>query len=172
MTSNSDILSINRIFEIAATMREYQAKHNVKGQCMTNAQYLFDIIKINTGVKITVKNVIAIGYNPVNDQTVCIGGHLVIVFDNDDEENVIDPSYEVFSLTDKRYYDNVRDFMNDIKSKDRSNLKDDIKECIGKFLRLDPIAERMNNGEFMIADKEYYNKQGDYVEDKIGLTRI
>jgi hypothetical protein len=165
--SKSDMLAV-KIFQMRDCMHEYQKIHNIKRECMANAQYLSDAIKNNTIDKITIKNAIVIGYNSVTDQTVCVGGHLVIVFDNDDEQNVIDPSYDVVSLTDKRYYDNVKDFMNDIKTKDRLIFKD----SIAKFIKFIPLAERMNHGELLFADKEYYHNQADYVEAKLGLIRI
>ena len=79
-----------------------------------------------------------------------------------DETLIIDPSYDVHSLRNKYYFDNVKDFNNTFRGS--LSLPKDI---ITKFIRFIKYAEEINNGQLLVCDKEFYNNQADYVEQKL-----
>ena len=144
---------------IVLLMREYQKKHNIKKLCVTNCQYLYDTFKENCPLNnIKVKAVIGISLN--DDRTIVYAGHVVVEVD---EEFIIEPSYEVYSMHNIEYFDNIKQLMNVFAFPNKNDMKDAIKE----FICFTKIADTINNGELTITDKEHYNNQADYVEEKI-----
>ena len=139
-------------------MREYQKKHNIKKQCVTNCQYLYDTLKANYPLNnIKVKAVLGISSN--DDRTIIYEGHVVV---DVDEKFILEPSYEVYSTDNIEYFDNIKQFMNKYKIP-----KNDMKGVIKEFIDFTKLADAINNEELTITDTEYYNNQADYVEEKI-----
>ena len=93
-------------------------------------------------------------------RTIIYAGHLVVEVD---EEFIIEPSYEVYSMHNIEYFDNIKQLMNAFAFPNKNDMKDAIKE----FICFTKIADTINNGELTITDKEHYNNQADYVEEKI-----
>jgi hypothetical protein len=143
---------------IVLLMREYQKKHNIKKQCVTNCQYFYDNLKANYPLNnIKVKAVIGISLN--DDRTIIYRGHVVVEVD---EKFILEPSYEVYSTDNIEYFDNIKQFMNKYKIP-----KNDMKDVIKDFVSFTKLADAINNEELTITDTEYYNNQADYVEEKI-----
>ncbi len=143
---------------IVLLMREYQKKHNIKKQCVTNCQYLYDTLKANYPLNnIKVKAVLGISSN--DDRTIIYEGHVVV---DVDEKFILEPSYEVYSTDNIEYFDNIKQFMNKYKIP-----KNDMKGVIKEFIDFTKLADAINNEELTITDTEYYNNQADYVEEKI-----
>jgi hypothetical protein len=148
------------IANIILSMREFQKEHNITSQCVTNAQYLYDIIKTNTSNDVKTKAVFVFS-NDNMETAFFVGGHLVILLDDD---TVIDPSYDIFCRTNNRYFDNVKDFMNIFDDKTALSTRIDIKKLLHDHITFMKLAERINNGEFIITEKKFYNDQADYIE--------
>ena len=84
------------ISNIILSMREFQKENNVKKQCVTNSQYLYDCIKHNSSkTNIKVKAVLVFSSDDDTNIGVLVTGHLVVVLDDD---VLIDPSYDIFCL--------------------------------------------------------------------------
>jgi hypothetical protein len=151
------------IQNIILSMREFQKKNCIKKQCISNSQYLYDCIKINyCNINVKVKAVLALSINSETETFVFVGGHLVIVLDND---SVIDPSYDIFCLKDISYFDNIKDLMDMFgNDKNKLNTKIDLKKIIYNHIHFKKIADRMNNGECLVSEKAFYNEQADYIE--------
>jgi hypothetical protein len=144
-------------------MRDFQEKNCIKSQCMTNAQYLYDIIKHNSSRNVKVKPVIVVSIDYETETTTCVGGHLIVELDDD---TILEPSYDVFSLKNKSYFDNIKSLMDSYENELKiiSELKSILKESISLFITFVKIAEQINNGELLINDKEFYDNQADYIE--------
>ena len=160
-----------KINQVHNTMREYQKENNIKGNCMTNCLYLSDIIKNivkNNGLDICVKTipVYVLSTNSEEATGMFVGGHVIISIDDD---TFIEPSYEVYCLKNREYFTNINDLVNRFDDKVKLSQRFDFKTLISQHIEFIEIANKINNGEFMINDMEYYNKQGDYVEKKCGL---
>ena len=149
------------IANIILSMREYQKENNIKKQCVTNAQFLYDTIKVNSISNVKTKAVFVYSDNNEEDTAIIVGGHLVVELD---DETIIDPSYEIFCLKNKSYFDNIKDLVNIFDNKVELKTKIDIKKLICEHIHFMKISEQMNNGELIITDKEHYNKQADYIE--------
>ena len=149
------------IANIILSMREYQKENNIKKQCVTNAQYLYDIIKMNSISNVKTKAVFVFSYNNEEDTAIFVGGHLVVELD---DETIIEPSYDIFCLKNKSYFDNIKDLVNIFDNKNELKTKFDIKKLICDHIHFMKISEQINNGELLITDKEHYNKQADYIE--------
>jgi hypothetical protein len=150
------------ISNVAFCMREFQKTNCIKYQCITNVQYLYDCAKINTALKIKAKAFIVVSLNDKTNTLTCVGGHLVVVSLNDNNtESIIDPSYDVFSLKNKLYFDNIKKLMDQY----TDISKEAFKQSISDFLYFIKLAERINNGELVICDKQFYDSQADYIED-------
>jgi len=149
------------IRNVILSMREYQKENNVTKQCVTNAQYLYDIIKMNSTINVKTKAVLVFSKNNEENSFTIVSGHLILTLG---DETVIEPSHEIFCYQNKSYFDNIKDLMSifDDKVKLKSNI--DIKKVISDHMHFMKISEQINNGEFIITDKDYYNQQADYIE--------
>jgi len=154
-------MEITHITNITLSMREFQKINGVTRQCVTNTQYLYDTIKSNTNSNVKVQPVIVISTDVTTLRCIV---HLVVVLD---DKTIIDPSYDVFSLNNKSYYDNIKDFMFNVRSTDRHLLK----KSITDFICFIKLAERINNGELLICDILFYNQQADYIEKNVAGVR-
>ena len=143
---------------IVLLMREYQKKHNIKRQCVTNCQYLYDTFKANYPLN-NVKVKAVIGILPNEDETIIYTGHVVVEVD----EVIFEPSYEVYSIRKIEYFDNIKQFKNVFAFPNKNDIKDIIKE----FICFTKLADAINNGEYIVTDKDHYHNQADYVEEKI-----
>lgn len=161
---------------IILSMREYQKENNITRQCVANAQYLYDTIKMNYSFSfnnIKTKAVIVFSNNNEEQTQKIVAGHLVIELD---DGLLIEPSYDVFSLKNKSYFDNIKDLLNTFDNKDEFKTNIKTKKLIYDHINFVKISEQINNGELLIAhdkDKwEHYNKQADYVEKIYTKKRI
>jgi hypothetical protein len=150
-----------RISNIILSMREYQKENNITKQCITNSQYLYDIIKMNSSNNVKTKAVFVFSDKNEEDACIFISGHLVVVLDDD---TMIDPSYDIFCLKNTSYFDNIKDLMNIFDDKVLVKTKVDIKKIIRDHIHFMKIAEQINNGDCVITEKEHYNRQADYIE--------
>jgi hypothetical protein len=135
-------------------MREYQKINKVKKQCTTNCQYLYDCIKYNIDVKLSVRPMYVVS---IDENTFTLmGGHVVVML----RDTLLEPSYDVHTMKNKKYYHNISDVLSAYKIHDKSILKKAIKDHIN----FQKTADEINSGVILIASKEHYNKQADYVE--------
>ena len=134
--------------------------------CVTNTQYLYDTI-INSGTKVKATAVIAISRDDKADINVFVN-HLVLEFD---DNNLIDPSYDVFCLPNKYYFDNIKDVIDKFKVKD-TKLKTICKELMGRHVQFIKLAEQINNGVRTIVNETYYHNQADYIKRQYDTMRI
>jgi hypothetical protein len=149
----------NKLKEVIKLMHQYQKNHNIENECMTNVQYLYDRIKSSPIGRMPIKVMAVICVSSCQDKMLVISGHLVLSYNNEINE-IIDPSYEVYSFKNKEYYATIEDFMNNMPHIYSINAEYVIKRHI-KFL---DIAKKINEGKLMMLDYEYYNQQADYVE--------
>ncbi len=149
-------------------MYEYQKMNNVKGNCVSNCQYLYDQISGVHFVDVKFKAVIATGYrkkmitkNYAELDHVSIV-HLVLVVNDGLMEKIVDPSYEVVSLKDLEYWDTIKEW------KDNHPKRDFVdKENVKYYLDFVKIADQMNNKQFYITNKEWYHGQADYINTEV-----
>lgn len=177
MTYLSSALNLNefqtrKLQLIVSAMREYQRQNEIKKMCINNTQYLFDLLKVLIPEhKVEIKSVIGFCADDENDICITISGHLVIYVNN---EYVIDPSYDIFKIehvlnSNLQVYANIIDFKNTIGDenykvlyKERKVL--DEKKLIKDAIQFQRFAKEMNEGTFMITDRDYYDNQADFVE--------
>jgi len=149
------------VSNIILSMREYQKKHNIKEQCITNVQYLYDFIKENTTSNVKTKAVLVFSSNKEESFCTFVGGHLVVVLD---DTIILDPSYDIFCLKDKSYFYNIKSLVDMFNDKDELNSRFDIKKLINEHIHFTKLSDRINSGELIITDEDHYNKQADYIE--------
>lgn len=130
------------------SMRDYQEINDIKNKCLDNCQFYYDILKNVFVKRITFKPVFVL-YNC--EDTTIVHIHMILLFD----EALIEPSYEIFKKKEKLYYGTIADVRDLISKKD-----------IQTFLKFIRCAEKMNNNEFIITDKKYYQSQAEYVQSK------
>lgn len=151
------------ISNVILYMREFQEKNNIKKQCITNTQYLYDCIKMNSrNTNVKAKAVLVVSNDDETDTSVFVGGHLVVVLD---DELILDPSYDVFSLKNRSYFDNIKDLMDMFSDKHTLKTKVDIKKLIEQHIQFKKYADQINNDECLVSEKKNYNTQADYVEE-------
>ena len=155
MSSKELISCVYKIYKhVINPMLEYQQINNIEKYCITNAQYLYDILTTNIVFynlknKVKLQAVFAISDDKEENLTRCVI-HLVVMFDN----IVLDPSYDVSSMPNVEYYDTIKKV---------SSHKFE-KDYLTKFIQFIGYSKDMINGKGLINDKEYYHSQADYVE--------
>ncbi len=153
--------------DLLKMMYEYQKMNNVKGNCVSNCQYVYDQIEGVHFVNVKFKAVIATGIRKqiITDTHIqldhCSIVHLVLDVNDGFMERIIDPSYEVIILEELEYYDSIKKWKENHPKREFVN-----KKSIKEFLNFVKIAEQMNNGQFYITNKEWYNGQADYISDE------
>ena len=120
------------IANIILSVRKYQKKNNIKKQCVTNCQYLYDIIKMNSNSNVKTKSVIACSVNYEENTTIVISGHIIVVLD---DETIIEPSYDIFSLENVSYFENIKDFIRAFEDKNVLKTKFDIKKILNDHIK-------------------------------------
>lgn len=149
---------MNSCKKILFLMREYQRDNNIGDKCITNAIYLFDSLKMN-GLNVQVKPAIVI--STTSETTIhLISGHLVVYKDS----MLLEPSYDVYSLENKVYFDTIKDFMSYAIKSNLNLSKESIKKIMDDFIKFLKFSKSINDGELLISDREFYDKQADYVE--------
>lgn len=146
---------------VVLCMREYQKQNNVKNQCISNAQYLYDFIKVNTTHDVKTKAVIVYSHNDQEDSTTIICGHLVIVLE---DGTIIEPSYDAFNLKNRLYFDDVEDLLNFFDNRSGFESKVDVKKFMCDHVRFVKMSEQINGGKLLVSNGEHYNKQADHIE--------
>jgi len=144
-------------------MYDYQQKNNIKNECTTNTTIMYDYLK-SIGMKdVKIKSVIVTGFRNKIPVTVMV--HLVVDIGNND---LIECSYDVCIIEDAYYFDNVKNLFYV-----RPNLSPDVKkDIIENVLYFKKIADKINNGEFLITSSKVYHEQLNYIEKKCNLKFI
>ena len=112
------------ISNIVLSMREFQKQNNIKKQCITNTQYLYDNITMNS-VNVKAKPVFVFSHDDEEGTATFVGGHLLVILD---DGTMIEPSYDIFCLKNKSYFDNIKDLMDVFDNKDDLKSKIDMIE--------------------------------------------
>ena len=144
-------------------MLEYQKAKGVVEQCMTNTQYLYDCIKQNLpseAHKFRAEPCIVVAKTE-DEHTILHINHFVIRF----EGHIIDASYEVYSQKEKKYCFTIAEFMKTIEGLEMP--QEQMKEVVSHHITFLRLAKRMNDGELLVCDKEFYNAQADYIEETL-----
>ena len=147
-----------QISKICRVMREYQKMNNTIEMCMTNTQTLYDIIKASfPSVDVKAKAVIAVNEieppSGVIKQTI----HLIIIADG----IYYEPSYELHAVK-PNYFTSVKNLLEGFVP--NTLIKDNLKCTLQSFLIFVEHEHNINNGDFLITDKDYYNSQLDYIQ--------
>ena len=152
---------------IRDAMLEYQMLHSVEKCCITNTQIMYDILNSNYFKSLNLKPIIKAVYVIYKDNYTDIhltGGHLIIVLNGD---ITYDCSYDISSKNDILYYDNYKDFKEELSNYSQNYL---IKTCLKQNIDFtNNFANKMNNGEFIITSRESYHNQLNYIENKLGF---
>ena len=152
------------VSNILLSMREYQKENNIKGRCITNVLYYYDVLRMCLNITandIKAKAVYVLGYDETKSLASICCGHIVLVFE---DGSVVEPSYEIYKMKNKTYYDNIKDLKYCIE--EREDFNNNIKCMLEQYIKFSKVAEQINNGEFIITDKEHYHKQADYIQNK------
>lgn len=158
-------MSESAIATVILIMREYQKKHDIKDQCLTNTQFAYDCWKHNGVPSVKAKAVIALGENDEGD-LVLVMGHAILSVDG----LYFEPSYQVFSLKNVAYYDSIKDLKDSVSNAILKRY--DLRQILKHHISFVKLAEGINNGELLICDKKYYDDQADYVEDFFKAKKI
>jgi hypothetical protein len=149
--------------EIVGHMHDYQRINNIKRCCLQNVQFVYDGLVNASYANIEPIAVMVIKNYPEEKRMHCYN-HMVLI--DVITEKLIEPSYEVGSIKDTQYYVSFSVLLKAtmgvlyLTPEEKTTLlKNHIDFC--------NFAERMKKGEFIITDKDIYEKQADYVEEKI-----
>ena len=165
-----------KIQHIINHMLDYQRMNGIVEQCMTNVQTLYDIItsniestiKVGTKYEIKVKPCIILSHDGESNITEVVSQHVILDVDGLE----IDPSYETLSLKNAIYFKDYREFMDFLSERSKKSLDESvgIKTILEGYITAVGLSDRMNNGEFLISDKQFYDNQLDYVIKKMKET--
>ncbi len=147
-------------------MVEFQEKNNITKQCIANCLYLLHHIRNNNPyLDCKVKSVYVTDYDELSKTVSVYSGHLVITFEHNDKEYILDPSYEFAVKKNKEYFFSVLELKTCHPSLKVS------KEMINDLIEYGKYSEMMNNGDLIVGKdgEEYYQKQAAYVKEKLNL---
>jgi hypothetical protein len=143
-------------------MMDYQKKNNITRECIMNSLLFIHLMKENDCESFKPHSVIVLGKK--NNKPHVVSGHMV-VRDNDTNK-MIECSYEIASLSDRVYFDNIKQFMDTVKEYFED---EEIKQLIKDFLRFkktaDTIISVMDIG-IPIPHKNlhYFTSQNNYIK--------
>ena len=149
-----------RIEDLVSIMIRYQEMHDIKSQCLTNTQTLYDLLKNSSYTHVSPPDVksaacIAVGWKN-NGEMMTTKNHMILKVDN----RIIDPSYEVSSLDNILYYDTYDRYKDDYSGRPPFD-KDDL----DLFHNFTEYAKKINEGKFWPSpDLGYYKNQIDYIQ--------
>jgi hypothetical protein len=138
-------------------MHEYQKMNDVEDECITNAQYLYDILTYNTNLDVKVKSVYVVFNNDDETSGICVG-HLCLQVNG----VLFDPSYQYSKIKEANYIDSFKEvnkYLSDLDSVSKSKI-------LKQNLHFEKIAKRINSGEGLVSCNDYYHSQADYCEIK------
>jgi hypothetical protein len=88
-------------------MMTYQKNNNVTRECIMNSLLFIHLMKENNCETLKPHSVIVLGKKDGEPQIV--SGHIVVR--NEVDKSITECSYEIASLTDRQYFDNIKKFM-------------------------------------------------------------
>ena len=96
----------NRLVQLLKKINELQKQLNIVGECLTNAQFVYQYIQNNQLGKCYLRAVIVVININENKKVVCCP-HFVVEFEN----KIIDPSFEYNKYENAIYYTNYNKFI-------------------------------------------------------------
>ena len=151
-------------------MLEFQKANGIVKQCVTNTQYLYDVMKANLPPQIPIRAeacVVIVEHPEIG--TIEFISHLALSF----EDRVIDSSYEIYSKENKSYYTTIADLMNVVEHgyfEKKEGGQSLLREIVSNHIDFVGMAKRINDGGLLVCDKEFYNAQADYVERRFSIS--
>lgn len=169
-----DLPELQTIIKITTYMNEYQRNNNIKGMCCGNTSFLYNFINDNyPNLKKRTKVSAIICHYLKEDREgkhrPYFHIHLVISID---DKKLIDPSYEIDSMNDVIYLEDVIAFQKcciNLEEWIGNGFKytiDDKKIIIKKYLDFVNIANKINKGSEMTTCQTYSNDLSNYVVNK------
>ncbi len=135
-------------------MHKFQKLNNINKKCILNTKYFYEYLIYNFP-ELPARAVVVI----------CLTGiktimHMVVMVN----DKIYDPSYEIFSLKDVKYFNNIKQYLDNITPESRKILG---KKVIEKFIEFTKYANLINNKKLIVVDDKYYQTQGNYVEKNL-----
>ena len=149
-------MSLNRTVN---NMLEFQKEKNIVGQCVGNVMYCLQNHKSMNKEKLYAKAVYMVYHTEDSERFDMFAGHLVLTFAND---NIIDPSYETQSKTNKRYFHSIADIL--IHYPFLLQKKEYLRFIISLYIEFVKISDLINNNRFIdlpIDHQTYFNTLSD-----------
>ena len=162
----------------------FQHVHKIRGARNTNTKCMYDILKTdsNKTIKSSEETVcketvckalevlpaIVTSYNNDDAAQSSVVVSLVILVTEGEEKVLLDPCYDVFSLENKRYYLNIKEFVDAVAESEQN--RDKLKTVAIDFLLLMETAKQICDGSFDQHNRELYEKQMEYVKLKEQLS--
>jgi len=142
-------------------MHQYQKENHIIKHCTDNVLFLYDCIRASDpSLCPKICAVLCIKLDIESKHVRINMGHLVVVI----QDKIFDPSFELCGF---EYYSTVKNFktrIHEIENTCTFVEPVDKRLCVKTFLHFQTLATRMNQGEGLISDRDYYNKQADHVE--------
>ena len=145
-------------------LMKYQQDNNIKKMCIPNTIYWLKVLKqVEQPVKATAT--IVISKTPYIKDGItydsAIVNHMVLTYD---DGTVADVSYEVKSLKNREYFDNIKDFTNAYNFKRNKSLYDSFPTVIKSHIKMVDVADRINSGRFVLTPNTDLSKYYDDLE--------
>ena len=149
-------------------MMNFQHVHKIRGARNTNTKCMYDILKTESNKALEVLPAIVTSYNNDDATQSSVVVSLVILVSEGEEKILLDPCYDVFSLENKRYYLNIKEFVDAVAESEQN--RDKLKTLAMDFLLLMETAKQIGDGSFDQHNRELYEKQMEYVKLKEQLS--
>lgn len=151
---------MDNVGAILYAFHHHQKEHNIKEECVTNVSTFIDVITPLIKNKVTAKAMVCVGWNAETKEMYIVCGHLVVEIAG---LGIFDPSYEIHKLKNTKYCESF-------KSLDGAyGTREERKKHLKEHLHFIKIADRINNGEFLVQTREHYHKQMDFIQKMLPI---
>lgn len=157
------------IYKIINKMYEYQKHNKITHQCVTNTQYLYDCITMNTrkqniNIKCEVRCVYIVYV--IDNKLILSSDHVVVFL----EGKIYEPSYAIYKLNPVYIFTlkKLNEYINEKRGTTLTSYEK--KKLLNNYIEFKKYADDINDINYnnvVITNKEHYNKQADYIKKTI-----
>jgi len=198
MENSAPLYPILYIWKLIELMHDFQNENTIRSRCMENCQILRDsIVNKFPNFQVTAKSVILVGETSENSMAI-LPQDIVRVLPVSQGDNlnrgivinlphlivevngiILDPSFETFSLTNKRYFesfDSAREYCQERNLNDFVNHLSEQESQI-RFNEFNNHAELLNSNSRWnfsrgSSSRQYCGNQLDYIEPRFSIMQF
>jgi hypothetical protein len=142
--------------ELLEKLSEYQKKHKIKDQCLTNVSFWYKA-QITYGSDFFKPKPVIVIYTFEQDGELCVASNVHMVLYSEQNKKILDVSADMASLKKAEYIPNIKLYRQFLKNTGHTDKKGE-KWTIGLFLQFQKFAKEIEKDNLMVCDTIYFEK--------------